>query len=267
MWSTLVILCTSLAYWSPKVYAFEIQKGLSSSDRREIVRTIGMNSANKPLSNPYPLGGYSGFEVGVSVEFINVRDIRRLGCTPGTAGCNSNYSDETEWRYSRLTFGKGLYNDFDVFASFVPPTGGTRISDYGGQLRWSFYQAKFLPINMSLLGHFNYMNFNDVFMNRNLGADLLIGVSVDHFAVYFGGGMIESKGTFVGQDSLGTCNEDCLAGGETETLNQNSRTVSHRVVDTHMLVGFSLHYMNLFAAAEVDRYQDAVYSLKLGLRY
>lgn len=246
--------------------ALEIQKGLSSSDRIDVIRTIGLNSANKPLSNPYPLGGYSGFEVGVSMEFINVRDIRRLGCQPGTAGCANSYSDETEWRFARITFGKGLYNDFDMFFSFIPPSG-MRVSDYGGQLRWSFYQARFLPVNMSLLGHFNYLNFNDIFMNRNLGADLLVGVNVDQFSVYFGGGIIEGKGTFIGQDASGNCNEDCLAGTETSDLNKNSRTVSHSVVDTHLLVGFSLHFRNLFAAAEVDRYQDAVYSLKVGLRY
>ncbi len=81
------------------VFALEIPKGLTANDRTEVVRTVGLNSANKFLTNPYPLGGYSGFEIGYSVEFINVRDIRRLGCSPGTAGCgNTSYSDETEWR-------------------------------------------------------------------------------------------------------------------------------------------------------------------------
>ncbi len=156
--------------------ALDIPKGLSAADRKEVVRTVGLTSANKFLTNPYPLGGYSGFEIGYSMEFVNVRDIRRLGCTPGVGGCaNLSYSDDTEWRFSRLTIGKGLYQDVDVFFSFIPPTGPDRLSDYGGLVRWSFFQAQFLPINVSAVVHFNQLNMDDVFSNRNIGAEILAG--------------------------------------------------------------------------------------------
>lgn len=250
------------------VFAFEIPKGLNATDRREVVRTIGMNSAPKSLSNPYPLGGYSGFELGYSLEVINVRDIRRIGCEPGTTGCaNTAYSNETEWRYSRLTVGKGIYNDIDLFFSFMPPTGNVRASDYSGQIRWSFYQAAFLPVNLSLVGYFNSLNFNDTFMNRNLGAELMAGVNVNNFALYFGGGMVQAKGTFVGKDTTNVCNEDCTIDPSDSQLNGDSRTITDQVSETHTFVGFSLHYENLFAAAQVDRYRDAVYSMKIGLRF
>lgn len=253
-------------FWTAE--AFEIPKGLSSTDRREVVRTIGLNSAPKALSNPYPLGGYSGFEVGYSLEVINVRDIRRIGCEPGTAGCaNTAYSNETEWRYSRFTVGKGVYNDIDLFFSFMPPTGNVRASDYSGQMRWSFYQAAFLPVNLSVVGYFNSLNFNDTFMNRNIGGELMAGVNVNNFALYFGGGLVEARGTFIGKDKNGNCGEDCTVDPSEEELNGNSRTATTKVTETHTFVGFSLHYENLFAAAQVDRYRDAVYSMKVGLRF
>jgi hypothetical protein len=263
----LVLILISSAIFSLPLSAFEIPKGLTSADRKEVVRTLGMNSATKILSNPYPLGGYSGFEVGYSVEFVNVRDMRRLGCTPGAPGCaNTSLSDETEWRYSRLTIGKGLYSDLDVFFSFIPPAGGVRVSDYGAAARWSFYQARFLPINVAALFHFNQLNFNDTFMNRNYGAEIMVGVNVDNFAVYFGGGMLESQGTFISSVS-GICGEDCTVdGGDTE-VDRSSNTVTNKVTETHSVVGLSAHFENLFAAAQVDRYRDAVYSMKLGLRF
>ncbi len=246
--------------------ALEIPKGLNATDRREVVRTIGLNSAPKALSNPYPLGGYSGFEVGYSVEFINVRDIRRLGCAPGSPGCgNNNYSNETEWRYSRLTVGKGLYNDVDVFFSFIPPMGGVRASDYGAQLRWSFYQAQFLPVSLSMIGYFNQLNFNDIYMNRNTGVELMAGVNVNNFALYFGGGWLQAEGTFI-SGTTANC-EDCTVDSTEPEANQVSRTVSHAVEATHTVVGFSFHFENLFAAAQVDRYRDAVYSMKVGMRF
>jgi len=244
----------------------EIPKGLSSSDRKEVVRTLGLNSANKVLSNPYPLGGYSGFEVGYSVEFVNVRDMRRLGCAPGSPGCaNTSLSDETEWRYSRLTVGKGLYSDVDVFFSFIPPTDEVTVSDYGAAARWSFYQARFLPINLAALVHFNQLNFNDTFMNRNLGAELMVGVNVDNFAVYFGGGLVEAQGTFIAS-SVG-CREDCTVDGGDSDVDRSTNTVTDTVQETHTVVGLSMHFENLFAAAQVDRYRDAVYSMKIGLRF
>jgi hypothetical protein len=257
-----------IAMLSMPLAAFEIPKGLSATDRREVVRTIGMNSAPKALSNPYPLGGYSGFEVGYSMEVVNIRDIRRIGCEPGSLGCdNKEYSDQSEWRYSRLTVGKGLYNDIDLFLFYMPPTGNVRASDYGGQVRWSFYQAAFLPVNLSAVAYFNSLNFDDTFMNRNLGAELMAGVNVNNFALYFGGGMVNSRGTFIGKDSGGTCRENCTVDPSDSELNSTSRTVTDSVSESHTFVGFSLHYQNLFAAAQVDRYRDAVYSAKLGLRF
>jgi len=243
-------------------YAFDIPTSLSASDRKEVVRTIGMNSATKALTNPYPLGGYSGLEVGYSLEFVNVRDVRSLGCNPTCPG--SARAEDAEWRYSRLTVGKGLYNDVDMFLSIVAPIGSVRVSDYGAILRWAFYQAKFLPIHMSLLVSGNRMNYADTFVNQNLSAELLAGVNVDNFALYFGTGVIRSEGQFIGATT--PC-ESCTVDPNDPAINHNTRTVSETVQEMHTMIGFSLHHGNLFAAAQVDRYQDAVYSMKVGLRY
>ncbi len=258
------LLFAALALFTTAAHAFDIPKGLTDTDRLEIVRTLGLNTATKMLDNPYPLGGYSGFEVGYSIEYVNIRDIRRLGCVPGSAGCaNSSYSEESEWRYSRFTIGKGLYNDLDVFFHLIPPMGGVHAGDYGGALRWSFYQARFLPINVSAILHYDQLNYGDSFVNRNVGSELMVGVNVENFALYFGGGQVHASGTFIG----GTCSAHCTFDSSDPSYDKPSRTVTDRVISTHTVVGLSLHFENLFAAAEVDRYQDAVYSLKAGIRY
>ncbi len=149
----------------------------------------------------------------------------------------------------------------------MPPTGNVRASDYSGQLRWAFYQAESLPVNLSFVTYFNSLNFNDTFMNRNIGGELMVGVNVNNFALYFGGGLVEARGTFVGKNNAGVCNEDCTVDPNDPELNTTSRTVTNTVQETHTFVGFSLHYQNLFAAAQVDRYRDAVYSMKVGLRF
>lgn len=251
-----------------RTHAFDIPKGLNETDRNEIVRTLGLNVATKTLNNPYPLGGYSGFEIGYSIEYISIRDIRRTGCEPGTPGCaNKKYSDETEWRFTRLTVGKGLYNDIDVFFHFIPPIGNGHVTDYGGYVRWSFYQATFLPINISALAQFDQLNFNNTFLNRNLGAGLMVGVNVENFAIYFGGGHIQAVGTFIGKNTSGDCEANCTVDPDDTAVDTYSRTATNKVSTLYTVVGLSLHYDNLFVAAEVDRYHDAVYSLKAGLRF
>jgi hypothetical protein len=257
-----------LVFYFSQTQALTIPSGLSLSDRKEVIRILGLNASNKALSNPYPLGGYSGFEIGYSLEFVNVADLKQLGCTAGSAGCN-NTSDaqSTEWRFSRVTIGKGLYHNIDLFLSFVVPTSGVRFSDYGGMVRWSFYQAEFLPINFSMLIHADSLNFGDRFANQNYGAELIAGVNVDDFALYFGGGLVQSTGTFVGVSSSGQCGTDCTVDTNDPNVNVVTRTISHRLTETHSMVGFSWHYQNIFAAAQVDRYRDAVYSVKAGLRF
>lgn len=246
-------------------FALEIPRGLSQPDRVEVVETIGLGAAPKILSNPYPLGGYDGFEVGYSIEFINVRDVNRLGCAVGSAGCaNTHVSDDDEFRFSRITVGKGLYHDIDIFFSFAPPVGNTNISDYGGSLRWAFYQAEFLPITFSAVLHGNRMNVQDEFVNENIGGEVMLGITVENFALYFGGGETWSKGTFTVQGAsdpgTGTVSPGDPAANETHT-------VSERTQETHMVVGLSVQYQNLFSAAEIDHYKDSVYSMKVGMRF
>lgn len=252
--------------WTAPTRALELPKGLTQADRADVVQTIGLGSSTKMLTNPYPLGGYSGFEVGYSIEFINIRDINHLGCSVGTAGCpNSHVPDDDEFRFSRFTIGKGLYHDVDVFFSFAPPIGGSNISDYGAALRWAFYQAEFLPITFSTVFHTNRMNVGDDFIGLNFGAELMMGITVDSFSLYFGGGEIWSKGTFtVYRDSTnpgsGTVDPADPATTDANTVNESTQQM-------HAVVGFSVQYENLFSAAEIDHYHDSVYSLKVGTRF
>lgn len=245
----------------------ELPRGLNHADRQEVVQTIGLGSSEKMLTNPYPLGGYSGFEVGYSLEFINVRDINHLGCTIGAPGCpNDHIPDDNEFRFSRFTIGKGLYHDIDLFFSFAPPIGGSNISDYGGSIRWAFYQATFLPLTFSTILSGNRMNIGDEYISENFGADLMAGITVDSFSLFFGAGEAWSKGVFMVYDVNGTDpgngtvpSDDADAGA--------SGTVTEHAQSMHVFVGFSVQYENLFAAAEIDHYHDSVYSAKLGVRF
>lgn len=248
---------------SVQAFALEIPRQLNNQDRREVVRILGMNTSAKMLSNPYPLGGYNGLEIGLALEMINTRQLNHLGCVPGSLGCtNTERSNETEFRYPRISIGKGLYYNVDVFLHFMPPTSNKRIADFGGTLRWTFYQAKFAPINLSLLMHGTHFNVGDAFVNQSLGSELIAGINVNDFALYFGGGPVYSKGRFI----AGT-GPEALVDPTDPDVNGQTNTVAETLTETHTILGVSLHFQDLFTALQIDRYHDPVYGAKIGMRF
>lgn len=236
--------------FSHVAWSLELPKGLDHESRVEVVRLVGLGTSSKLLTNPFPLGGYPGLEVGISLELVNTADLSRLGA--GTQ------RDEREFRYPRISFGKGLYNNLDVFFHFIPFSEDSQISEYGGMFRWSFYQAKFLPINLSLLLHGSVLNMNDSLSTQTLGSELVAGISVNSFSLYFGGGFLTSTAEFVAQGSDGIV---------ISSDPPNRRGVVDELVrETHSVVGITLHVSDYFLAAQIDRYREPVYSIKLGLR-
>ncbi len=248
-----LLLAASLIWnLAPYANAIEIPRNLTSADRTEVVKMLGMNTSSKLLTNPYPLGGYSGFEVGLAVEVINVEDLKRLGA--------KLTNDEREFRYPKISIGKGLYNDIDLFFHFIPSAPGLKVSEYGGLLRWSFFQAKFVPINLSLNIQGSHIDINDSFESQTLGTNLISGINVQNFSIYFGFGYLQSKGTFMGGSAgQGVVSPSDPALGSTGTA-------SSRVTQFHSLVGVTVHFSDYFLATQIDRYQDPVYSMKLGTR-
>lgn len=257
-------LVIGLLLAGPYTLALEIPKRLTESDRSTVIRTLGMNSSTKILSNPYPLGGYSGLEIGVSVELIDIKALSRLGCEPGTSNCpNTIRSDEKELAYSRLTVGKGLYNDIDLFMSFALPTPGVEISDFGGHLRWNFYEARFLPIVLSVLGQVNQININNSFTSQNVGFSFLAGITVDDFAIYFGGGYINSESQFI----CGDQEDGVVESSDPACQASNSGFINQKESGSNSLVGINLQFDDYFVAAQIDRYRDPVFSAKIGVRF
>lgn len=240
-----------------------IPKGLSQADQEDVVKILGLGTAVKMASNPYPLGGYSGFEFGIDLNFINVDQLTRLGCDPGSPGCaNTSRSEAQEFSYSKLTIGKGVYENIDIFLSFAPFIKSGEYSDFGGFLRWTFFEAKLLPVHLVALVSGNQVNFKNQFASRNLSADLLVGINVEEISVYFGGGQLQSKGTFIGGD-----NEDGTVPIGSPGLNPATNTVTRSVHRFHTVVGASYELNPLFIAGEINRYDDSVYTLKAGLRF
>jgi hypothetical protein len=224
--------------------AILIPNQLSQSDRVEALRILGIGSSSKLLSGPYPLGGYLGFELGVSVENLPVDDIGRLGARLPTP--------QQSVSFPKFSIGKGLYNDIDVFLQFTPYTRQDELSQFGGILRWSLHEAKFLPITTAILLHFNSGNIGNILSTRSYGIDLVSGITSDEVALYAGVGFIEATGSFI---------------GGTSGITDSGQVESESVSGSHSLLGASIHFSKIFVALQIDRYSVPVFSTKIGVRF
>ncbi|MBX7231749.1 MAG: hypothetical protein K1X29_06660 [Bdellovibrionales bacterium] len=243
-------------------WALTLPKQLNHSDREQITRQLGLNTSTKLLSNPFPLGGYSGFEIGLSAEFIDIHKIAKLGCSPATSGCPNTWNGEEELVLPRLIIGKGLYENVDIFMHFTPQIAQIDFSSFGGSLRYSFFEAKFFPANISLVLNAHNISFSNEFQCLTLGADLVSGIYVDNISFYLGGGILQAKGTF-----LASSGANATVDNSDPEVNIATQTVIHKMTQFHMYVGTTYHLNDLFIAAQMDRYPEETYSARLGFRF
>ena len=229
---------------APAAFSFTtLPKGLNATDRERMLEALGFGSAMKMLSSPYPLGGYSGVEVGLSSEYISMADVAVLG-----AKTNSR----SDLNYFNLTVGKGLYHNVDLLIQFIPMPQEESISGFGGQLRFGFYQANFMPLNLSFVTSATSTNFYNLIGAETTGYDLVASVNMKDVSLFFGAGQARSSGTFIGGAN------GITSSGTTENTNVSS---------PHTVFGISIKMANVFLALEVDRFVQSSYAGKLGLRF
>lgn len=247
-WFPLLSFCLSV-----QALALDIPQNLNQSERKEMMRMFGLSTSTKMLTNPYPLGGYPGLEVGVAMEIVNTLDLGRWG---------SKSNQQAEFRYPRFSIGKGLYHNIDLFFQFTPFGENSQLTQYGGMVKWTFYQSKFLPVTLSTLAHVNTINLNDSFVAETVGFELVAGINVDSFALYFGGGPGQTYATFM--SGAGT---KAIVNPADPAVNANTNTVVESIQETRTFVGVSIHILDFFAAIQIDNHRDPVYSAKIGMRF
>tara|TARA_B100001248_G_C27375816_1_gene454198 strand:+ start:1187 stop:1891 length:705 start_codon:yes stop_codon:yes gene_type:complete len=225
------------------LYAVDLPTGLNSQERDQVVEILGLGTSSKILTIPYPLGGYAGIEFGLSLESLPVENLTSLG---------NQTAKQDSFDYPKISIGKGLLEDTDLFLHFIPFSEQSDLTEYGGVLRWNFYKAKNIPGSLSLVGHFNSSNIKDQFTSESYGLDILAGITVESLSLYFGIGQVEVKGTFV---------------GGTNAITDSGQQEVNRTKKTHSIIGASYHFLPYFIAFQIDQYETTVMSAKLGLRY
>lgn len=238
-----LLLVTLFWGYSVALAAIDIPKNLDSSDQVRTLQILGFGSASKILGNPYPLGGYTGFEIGLSSEFFSAEDLTTLG---------DKTNDKGEFNYQTLTIGKGLYYNLDTVVYFTPTVQGEKMQNFGAQLRWGFYEASFFPLTLSSVLYGGGSNFSNLLSVNTMGLDLIATVNMARMAIYVGAGRVRAIGTFIGGP---------------DGITDDQRTVTRDIVENHAVFGINVSIVRAFLALQIDRYTDSVYSGKIGFRF
>lgn len=224
--------------------ATHLPKGLTANDRKAMLELLGFGAQSRILSSPVPLGGYQGFEMGLSSEYIPIDDIGTLG--------DKKTNAKGEFNVVELTLGKGLAYNVDTLFHVTPMPQNEGIFAFGGQLRWGFHEFQRFPAIMSFVFHGSGANFQNLLDTRTTGADFIVTVAMDGAAVYFGGGPIRTIGTFIGGAS---------------GINAEGDTIDEDLNGTHSVAGLSMNFGMMFLALEVDRVEQSTYGGRLGVRF
>lgn len=234
--------------WQNAFAVMDLPRRLNEEERLTALEIFGFGTASKLLSNPYPMGGHEGFEFGLTSEYIPVQDISGLG---------SKTSTHTEYNYHSLTFGKGFFYNIDALIHFTPFPQPEDFSNYGGQIRWGFYDFKFIPGGLSLILHRSESNFASLIITKTTGYDLVATVNLEDVVLYFGMGQARSTGVFMGGDPLTAY----------KGITDNGETIEHEKERFHTLFGLSLSFDKLFFGIEINRFVVSSYAAKLGYRF
>ncbi len=223
--------------------SLRIPTAMTASDRNRALDVLGYGSATKILGDPYPLGGYDGLEVGIATEIMQTDQISALGNKATLQG---------QTTYNTITIGKGIYGNIDTFVTFSLMGQNENVSDVGGQLRWGFYQASYLPIYLTAIFHGNFFNCENLVVTNSFGMDIIAGFKEGDVTLYFGGGPIQASGNFSGG-----------SGGVTNTGQNSGNSIS----GSRFLGGLNIKVGRYFIVGEIDNYDQPAYAGKLGYRF
>jgi hypothetical protein len=236
----IVFIFTSLLFFPQAHGVLSIPSGLTDGEQELVLQILGFGTSFRPVDNPYPLGGYSGVEVGLGLSNISTGDIGYFG--------NKSAVDRNVL-YPQVSLGKGIFDSIDLFFNVSPYNENTGIGLYSGAVRWGFFQATFVPACFSLLVHGTHTNFNNLFISQAYGVDLISGVNVDPFSFYVGAGTLYGMAQF----------DQSITVDHTKT--------NHVGRSFHTILGVNIALNEIFLAVEVDSYSSTVATGKVGVRF
>lgn len=223
--------------------SLQIPKSLNSHDRHQALKILGFSGVQKVYTDPSPLGGYPGYEMGFSYDVIQLKTFEELG---------SQIDTQKDLSYVSLSFSKGIFYDVDLGLSFTPLPQGAGVAAFAGQLHRTLVKD-FYGFDFSFWLHGNSTSYVNVIHTKNLGVLMVASTPMPFGSLYTGAGYLRCIGSFIGG-----------ADGVTET----GETIQEDLYSAHWLIGGTYSFANnYFVALEANSVYQVSYGLRVGQRF
>jgi hypothetical protein len=221
----------------------DIPNNLTAVDRAAVSKDFSRGLTNKWVENPYSLGGFSGYSVGVSLEQLETESFAKYG---------SGAAEQKTTSLAQIFFSKGLYYNFDFSLQWVPLGQSERTSGYGGAVKWGFFEMSEFPLFFNLRLAANTTNFQERISAVSQSLDLLSTLDFEKFSLSIGFGLTKTSTQFIGGVS---------------GINIEGTTQSESLSAMHSIGLLTLKLNPVFLTASLDVGSKVVSSFAIGARF
>jgi hypothetical protein len=218
---------------------YDLPRNLDILGQEAMAKSLGFGSGLKMNADPIPLGGYEGFQITLSRDYIDVGALKRRGIDGGQGSYVASNS---------LMFGKGIFYDFDAFFQMTTPQN-EELSSYGSVIRGKLYSLDSWSLVFGGLVHGSFSQLSNLFGSSVFGYDFYMFSEISKFVLFFGAGQARGIHRFIGGASGLT--------GEDQDLQVD-------LLATHIWGGISYHHERWIFSGLTEVYFEPIYSLKIG---
>lgn len=221
----------------------EFPKQLNSDEQKKIVQILGFGFTPGLSTHLIPLGGFDGAEVSLGYQSVTTEQIAQLG---------SGAEKSSTILMPQLFLSKGLYEDLDVGIAFTPGIQEEDVQMFHMHGRWSFQPNSKIPYLLGINVYAAGAQWQNLYQNRVLGADLFLVRYFDQFSLHIGLGRARSISQFTG-------------GTDGITASRNNESID--LFENRLFAGFGYQFGKFLFAAQVFRFTQSTYNFNFGYRF
>jgi hypothetical protein len=221
-------------------YAATLPAGLTPDERVQTAKLVSSSTSLRSAQLHRSLSSMEGLDLSLSLETLPLSELPEMGTS------SERLDDKT---YVRLQVSKGLYRKLDLSLYLTPLNPSTPLSNYGGRLRWTFYQNIDQPLFLAWYVDLGGTNLNDQLLIQTMASGFQLGFKRKLLSLSFFAGTQRTYNRF---------------RGGAEGVTDSGHLESHRLTSYTLGLGGIYDFKSWYIGFAVDRQHDTLMSAKVG---
>ncbi len=233
----LALLCLGFSH---ATLAATLPQGMNASEREQTAELVASSSALRSAQLHRSLDHSEGLDLSLSFENLPLSQLPIMGVGA------ERLEDQN---FIRLQVGTGLIRSVDLALFLTPLNPSTPLSNYGGRIRWTFYQDAESPLFLAVFIDGGNTNLSDQVLMQTVAAGTQVGFKRKQLSLSF---FLGSQLTF----------SRFRGGGE--GITDSGHPESYTFTSFPMALGGVYDFRKWYLGFGVDRQSDTLISAKIG---